>query len=145
MRVLVQRVSSAQVRIDGQVVGQVGRGLLALVGVTHGDTVDTAQWCAGRVAGLRIFADDQGKMNRAVTEVGGGILVVSQFTLYGDATQGRRPSFVAAAPPDQAVPVYEAFVTALRTAGLEVSTGRFGAMMDVESVNEGPVTIWLER
>ncbi|MGH7586192.1 MAG: D-aminoacyl-tRNA deacylase [Gemmatimonadales bacterium] len=145
MRVVLQRVTSASVTIEGEVTGRIGRGFLLLVGFTHTDTAAAADWMAEKVAGLRLFADDQGKMNLGLGEVGGGVLVVSQFTLYGDAEKGRRPSFVDAARPEAATPLYERFIERLRAAGLEVATGRFGAMMDVALVNDGPVTLLLER
>ena len=150
MRVLVQRVARAEVRVrEGEscvrISGTIGRGLLALVGFTEGDGEAQLQWMADKLLGLRIFPDDDEKMNLAVAEVGGAVLVVSQFTLYGDASRGRRPSFVAAARPDIAVPLYERFVALLRENGVPVETGEFGAMMDVELVNDGPVTLWLER
>jgi D-aminoacyl-tRNA deacylase len=145
MRAVVQRVSGARVRIDGEVVGEVGRGLLVLLGVTHADTDEHARWLADKVVGLRIFPDDEGKMNRGVADGGGGILVVSQFTLYGDCSKGRRPSFIDAAPPEIAVPRYEAFVNAVKALGVPTATGRFGAMMQVELVNDGPVTLILDR
>jgi len=146
VKVVLQRVSRAEVRIDGGVAGEIGRGVLLLVGFTEGDTDGDVDWMADKVVGLRIFPDDDGKMNRSLAEVAGDVLVVSQFTLYGDVRKGRRPSFVAAAHPDAAVPLYERFVAALRTrAPAGVETGRFGAMMEVESVNEGPVTLLLER
>ena len=145
MRALLQRVSRAEVRIEGEVVGRIERGLLVLVGFTATDTTAAADWMAGKVHGLRIFADDEGRMNRSVSEAGGAALVVSQFTLYGDAQAGRRPSFIAAARPEQAEPLYQHFVAALRAHELRVETGRFGAMMEVELVNDGPVTLWLER
>jgi D-tyrosyl-tRNA(Tyr) deacylase len=141
MRAVVQRVSEARVEIDGEVVGEIGHGLLVLLGITHGDTSEQAEWLAEKIVGLRIFEDDEGKMNRDVIEVGGGILVVSQFTLYGDCRKGRRPSFIEAAPPAVAVPLYAAFVDGLRARGVRTATGRFGAMMRVELVNEGPVTL----
>jgi D-tyrosyl-tRNA(Tyr) deacylase len=141
MRAVVQRVSRAKVVIDGAPVGEIGRGLLVLLGVTHADTREQGQWLAEKIAGLRIFNDDEGKMNRDVTEIGGGILVVSQFTLYGDSKKGRRPSFVDAAPPEIAVPLYEAFVNSIKALGIPTATGRFGAMMQVELVNDGPVTL----
>ena len=144
MRVVIQRVSRARVTVGGAVTGEVGRGLLVLLGVTHGDTIDAARWLAEKTVGLRVFADDEGKMNRSVADVGGGVLVVSQFTLYGDCRKGRRPSFIAAAPPEVAVPLYEAFVEAVRALGVPVATGRFGAMMDVELINDGPVTLIVE-
>jgi D-aminoacyl-tRNA deacylase len=145
MRIVLQRVSRARVTVEGRITGEIGAGLLLLVGFTHGDGDETLVWMAEKVAGLRVFPDDEGKMNRSVAEAGGAALVVSQFTLYGDARRGRRPSFVDAAPPDTAIPLYERFVDALRGTGLRVETGEFGAMMDVELVNDGPVTLILER
>jgi D-tyrosyl-tRNA(Tyr) deacylase len=146
MRLVLQRVSRASVRIAGEVVGEVGRGFLLLVGFTDGDDDETLAWMAEKVVGLRVFPDDEGRMNRALDEVGGDLLVVSQFTLYGDTRKGRRPSFVQAAHPDQAVPLYERFVELLRErAPARVETGEFGAMMHVELVNDGPVTLILER
>jgi D-tyrosyl-tRNA(Tyr) deacylase len=145
MRVLVQRVTRAEVRVAGEVVGRVGVGLLLLVGLTHDDDESRLAWMAERVLGLRIFPDAEGRMNRALDESGGGLLVVSQFTLYGDARKGRRPSFVDAARPEVAAPLYERFVALLRAGGSEVATGTFGAEMEVELVNDGPVTLWLER
>ena len=144
MRAVLQRVSRATVVIDGETVGAIPRGLLVLLGVAEADTEKEARWLAEKVAGLRVFNDEAGKMNLGVAEVGGGVLVVSQFTLYGDCRKGRRPSFIAAAPPEVAVPLYEAFVNALRALGLPVATGRFGAMMQVELVNDGPVTLILD-
>lgn len=143
MRAVVQRVSSASVRVDGAVVGQIGRGLLVLLGVSVNDGPADAAWMARKLAGLRIFPDDQGRMNRSVVEVGGAILLVSQFTLYGDARKGRRPSFVEAASGAEAGALYEEVARALREEGLPVEQGRFGAHMDVELVNDGPVTILL--
>jgi D-aminoacyl-tRNA deacylase len=145
MRVLLQRVSSASVTVAGRTVGAIQRGYLLLVGFTHSDTPAQAEWMADKVQGLRLFADAEGKMNLGLEEVGGSVLVVSQFTLYGDAQKGRRPSFVDAARPEQAIPLYERFVALLRERGLRVETGEFGAMMDVALVNDGPVTLWLER
>jgi D-tyrosyl-tRNA(Tyr) deacylase len=144
MRAVVQRVSRAAVAVDGQVVGAVERGLLVLLGVAPTDTEAEARWLADKVVGLRIFPDAEGKMNRDVAEAGGGVLVVSQFTLYGDCRKGRRPSFVGAAPPEVAEPLYEAFVAAVRANGLPAATGRFGAMMQVELVNDGPVTLLVD-
>ncbi len=144
MRVVVQRVHRARVTIGDEVVGEIGQGLLVLLGVTHDDTIDDARWLAEKSIGLRIFADDEGKMNRGVADIGGGVLVVSQFTLYGDCSKGKRPSFITAAPPEIAIPLYEAFVEAVRALGVPVATGRFGAMMDVELVNDGPVTLIVE-
>lgn len=145
MRVLLQRVSEAAVTVDGRETGRIGRGYVALVGFTHGDTVEQVGWMADKIAGLRLFADAEGRMNLPITEVDGAVLVVSQFTLYGDAAKGRRPSFIQAAHPDAAVPLYGAFLTALRERALRVETGEFGAMMHVALVNDGPVTLWLER
>ncbi len=146
MRVVLQRVSRARVTVDGRVTGEIGRGLLLLVGFTAADREDALAWMAEKVRGLRIFPDDAGKMNRSLDEVGGGVLVVSQFTLYGDTRKGWRPSFVDAAPPERAIPLYERFVALLRAgAPGPVATGEFGAMMDVELVNDGPVTLMLER
>jgi len=149
MRVLLQRVGRAEVRIrDGEsrrVAGRIGRGYLLLIGITHDDTDEELGWMAEKIAGLRLFADAEDKMNLALTDVGGSVLAVSQFTLYGDAAKGRRPSFIDAARPEVAQPLYERFVTKLREKGLIVETGEFGAMMDVELVNDGPVTLWLER
>jgi D-tyrosyl-tRNA(Tyr) deacylase len=133
------------VTVDGRVTGSIGRGSLVLVGFAPPDGASQVEWMADKVAGLRIFSDDAGKMNLDLAAVGGAVLVVSQFTLYGDASKGRRPSFIGAAAPEVAVPLYQSFVAALRTKGLPVETGEFGAMMDVELVNDGPVTLILER
>lgn len=145
MRVVLQRVARARVTVEDRVVGEIGRGLLLLAGFTGGDTEETLRWMADKVVGLRVFTDAEGKMNLSVEEIGGAVLVVSQFTLYGDARRGRRPSFVEAARPEVAVPLYERFVELLRAAGRPVETGEFGAMMQVELVNDGPVTLVLER
>ena len=146
MRVVLQRVSTASVAIDGDVVGEIGRGLLLLVGFREGDGEADLTWMLEKILGLRIFADDEGKMNLGLAEIGGDLLIVSQFTLYGDTRKGRRPSFVEAAHPDVAIPLYERFVTMARDrAPGAVETGRFGAMMDVSLVNDGPVTLVLER
>jgi D-tyrosyl-tRNA(Tyr) deacylase len=145
MRIVLQRVSHARVVVDERVTGEIGRGLLLLVGFTDGNNEETLRWMRDKVLGLRIFPDEEGKMNRSVEEVDGGILVVSQFTLYGDASRGRRPSFVAAARPEVAIPLYERFVEILRESDRLVGTGEFGAMMDVELQNDGPVTLLLER
>ena len=145
MRVVLQRVSRAEVRIDGEVIGRVGVGFCLLVGFTHGDTTDSVKWMAEKVAGLRLFADAEGKMNLALPDVGGGVLVVSQFTLYGNAGKGRRPSFIDAARPEEAIPLYEQFLAELKGLGLKVESGRFGAMMEVELVNDGPVTLLIEK
>ena len=141
MRAVLQRVSRAAVIIEGETVGAIERGLLVLLGVAPTDQPSDAKWLAEKVAGLRIFNDADGKMNLGVADVGGALLVVSQFTLYGDCRKGRRPSFIGAAGPAIAVPLYEAFVNALRALGLPVATGRFGAMMQVELINDGPVTL----
>ena len=145
MRVLLQRVSRAEVRVGERVTGRIAKGYLLLVGLTHADTEETMAWMAEKVAGLRLFAGADDKMNHALADVGGALLVVSQFTLYGDAAKGRRPSFVEAARPDVAIPLYERFVALLRERCPSVETGEFGAMMDVELVNDGPVTLWLEK
>ncbi len=144
MRVLLQRVSHASVRVEGRVTGQIGRGYLLLVGITHDDTDAKLAWMADKVVGLRLFPDSDDKMNLALADVGGAVLVVSQFTLYGDATRGRRPSFIDAARPETAIPLYEQFIALLRARGLVVATGDFGAMMQVELLNDGPVTLMLE-
>ena len=150
MRALVQRVSRAEVRIrsgesHSRLGGRIARGLVVLVGFTDGDDESRIHWMAEKIVGLRIFPDADEKMNLAVADVGGGLLVISQFTLYGDASRGRRPSFVGAARPELAIPMYERFVAVLRELSASVETGEFGAMMDVELVNDGPVTLWLER
>jgi D-tyrosyl-tRNA(Tyr) deacylase len=144
MRALLQRVDSARVSSAGRELGRTGPGLLVLLGVTSGDDEATAQKMAAKVAKLRIFADGDGKMNRSVADVSGGVLAVSQFTLYADSRAGNRPSFTSAAPPDLARPLFDEFVAALAGAGLPVETGEFGADMSIESVNDGPVTIWLD-
>jgi len=149
MRVVLQRVSRAEVRIGGRVAGRIARGFLLLVGFNAEDAVASEaklQWMADKIVGLRLFGDANDKMNLALEDVAGGLLVVSQFTLYGDARKGRRPSFIDAAPPDVAIPLYERFVAILRErAPGPIATGEFGAMMDVELVNDGPVTLMLER
>ena len=145
MRVLLQRVSRAEVRVGARVTGRIARGYLLLVGLTHADDEAALVWMADKVAGLRLFADADEKMNLALADVGGAVLVVSQFTLYGDAAKGRRPSFIGAARPEVAIPLYERFLALLRERGVPVESGEFGAMMDVELVNDGPVTLWLER
>ena len=144
MRVLLQRVSEARVTVGDELVGEIGPGLLALVGVAQGDTDEAARWLADKTLGLRIFADADQQMNRSVVDVGGAILAVSQFTLAADVSRGRRPSFTTAAPPQEAERLYEGFVTALRET-VDVATGRFGADMRVALVNDGPVTFLLER
>ena len=145
MRVLLQRVSRAEVRVGARVTGRIEQGYLLFVGLTHTDDDATLAWMADKVVGLRLFADADDKMNLSLADVGGALLVVSQFTLYGDAVKGRRPSFVDAARPEVAIPLYERFVAMLRERGARVETGEVGAMMDVELVNDGPVTLWLER
>lgn len=142
---MLQRVSRAEVRVGDRVTGRIGKGFLLFVGMTHTDGAEQVEWMAEKVSGLRLFSDADDKMNLALADVGGEVLVVSQFTLYGDAVKGRRPSFIDAARPDTAIPLYESFVALLRAKGLKVETGEFGAMMDVELVNDGPVTLWLER
>jgi D-tyrosyl-tRNA(Tyr) deacylase len=145
MRAVVQRVSRASVSVDGEIVGRIGCGVVVLVGVTHGDTQEQAEWLARKVAGLRIFEDSAGKMNAGLLDVNGAALVVSQFTLYADARKGRRPSFTEAAPPEEAEPLVDHFARALRDLGVPVETGIFQAHMLVEIHNDGPVTILLER
>jgi D-aminoacyl-tRNA deacylase len=145
MRVVLQRVARASVTIDGRVAGAIDRGFCVLVGFTHTDTPEQVRWMADRIAGLRVFSDAGGKMNLGLADVDGAVLVVSQFTLYGDTGRGRRPSFVEAARPETAIPLYEAFLAELRGRALRVASGEFGAMMQVELVNEGPVTLILER
>ncbi|MHC4389881.1 MAG: D-aminoacyl-tRNA deacylase [Planctomycetota bacterium] len=146
MRVVVQRVQSASVTVDGEVTGAIGPGLLILLGVTTTDTAAPLEWLARKCANLRIFRDDEGRMNRSLKDTGGEALVVSQFTLYGDARKGNRPSFVTAARPELAEPLYEEFCEALaQELGRPVATGRFGAMMDVALINDGPVTLIIDR
>ncbi|UUZ89409.1 D-tyrosyl-tRNA(Tyr) deacylase [Paenibacillus sp. P25] len=144
MRVVLQRSKSAQVTVEGAVVGRIERGFVLLVGITHEDTEQDARYVAEKIAGLRVFEDEQGKMNLSILETGGQVLSVSQFTLYGDCRKGKRPNFMAAARPEQAEPLYERFNESLRGQGLHVETGRFGAMMDVQLVNDGPVTLIIE-
>jgi D-aminoacyl-tRNA deacylase len=144
MRAVVQRVSRAQVTVNGEITGQIGLGLLVLLGVGRDDIEADAIYLAEKIAGLRVFEDDQGKMNRSVQDVEGRVLAVSQFTLYGDVTRGKRPSFDAAAPPENARQLYDFFVEQIRAAGLRCETGRFQEMMQVELVNEGPATILLD-
>lgn len=144
MKLVVQRVRSAEVRVEGSVVGSIGRGLLVLIGAEKGDGADAAEEAARKVAGLRVFEDAEGKMNLALADVGGGVLAVSQFTLAADLSRGRRPGFDRALPGGEARPLYERFVSALRSLGVPVETGAFGAMMDVSLVNEGPATFILE-
>jgi D-aminoacyl-tRNA deacylase len=141
MRAVLQRVSRAGVMVAGETIAQIQQGLLVLLGIERADTMENAQWLAEKIVGLRVFNDAEGKMNLDLAEVGGSILVVSQFTLYGDCRKGRRPSFVDAAPPETAIPLYEGFVQAVRALGIPALTGRFGAMMEVDLVNDGPVTL----
>jgi len=146
VRVVLQRVSRAEVRVGGRTVGSIGRGHLVLLGIAQGDGTDEVEWMADKIVGLRIFADDEGKMNRSLEDVAGDVLVVSQFTLLGDVRKGRRPSFIGAAAPEEAVPLYDRFVDTLRARVRgRIETGEFGAMMDVELVNDGPVTLVIER
>ena len=145
MRACIQRVSEARVTVDGAVTGQIGRGLVVLLGVGHDDGPAEVNWLAEKIVGLRIFEDEAGKMNRSLAEAGGAMLVVSQFTLYGDARRGRRPSFTDAAPPELAERLYLEFVAKVREAGVEVATGKFREHMLVSLVNDGPVTLWLDR
>ena len=145
MRAVLQRVSKASVTIAARVVGEIGQGFCLLVGFTHGDTAAQVDWMAEKVAGLRLFTDSEGKMNLGLDEVGGALLVVSQFTLYGDTAKGRRPSFVDAARPEVAIPLYQRFLEALRARGITVAVGEFGADMQVEIHNDGPVTLILDR
>jgi D-tyrosyl-tRNA(Tyr) deacylase len=145
MRAVVQRVSKASVSVDGEVVGTIGPGLVVFVGVTHDDGDKEARFLAGKIAHLRIFADDEGKFDRSALDVGGEALVVSQFTVYGDARKGRRPNFGQAAPPEIAEPLIERLVFFLQEEGLRIETGVFGAMMMVETHNDGPVTIIIEK
>jgi D-tyrosyl-tRNA(Tyr) deacylase len=145
VRVVLQRVSKASVTIESRVAGEIGRGFCLLVGFTHGDTPAQVDWMAEKVVGLRLFNDSEGKMNLGLEEVSGAVLVISQFTLYGDSAKGRRPSFVDAARPEVAIPLYERFLAALRDRGLAVAAGEFGADMKVEIHNDGPVTLILDR
>jgi D-tyrosyl-tRNA(Tyr) deacylase len=145
LRVVLQRVSQASVSIHGREAGAIGQGFCLLVGFTHGDTRREGDWMAEKVAGLRLFSDEAGKMNRGLNEVRGEVLVVSQFTLYGDVVKGRRPSFIDAARPELAIPLYHQFLETLRGQGLTVAAGEFGADMQVEIHNDGPVTLILDR
>lgn len=144
MRVVVQRSKNAKVTVGGEVTGEISSGLVLLVGVTHDDSETDAAFLADKIANLRIFEDEEGKMNLSLLDVGGEILSVSQFTLYGDCRKGRRPSFIEAARPEQANLLYESFNGLLRDKGITVETGRFGAMMDVELINDGPVTLIID-
>lgn len=144
MRAVIQRVRQAKVTVSGETTGQIGMGWLVLLGVAPGDTAREVEWLAEKIANLRAFEDDAGKMNLSVMDVGGSVLVVSQFTLYGDCLKGRRPGFTAAASPDVAEPLYESFINALKALGAPVGAGRFGADMQVELVNDGPVTFVID-
>lgn len=144
MRALIQRVSQARVVVEGEVTGEIGPGLLVLLGVAAEDEQKQLRWLADKIVGLRIFEDDAGKMNLSLAEVGGQLLVVSQFTLFGDCRKGRRPSFIDAAPPEKAEAMYEEFVDYVRGQGIAVGTGRFRTHMEVELTNDGPVTIWID-
>jgi D-tyrosyl-tRNA(Tyr) deacylase len=145
MRIVLQRVSRASVSVGGETRGEIHRGYCVLAGFAPTDSVREVEWMAEKVAGLRLFADAEGKMNLALGDVGGAVLVISQFTLYGNADKGRRPSFIEAAPPDIAIPLYEAFIAAFRARGVPVASGVFGAHMEVAIHNDGPVTLVLER
>jgi len=144
MRALIQRVCEAEVRVDGRQVGAIGPGLLLFLGITHADGAKEVRWMAEKAISLRIFDDEAGKMNRSLQDVGGALLVVSQFTLYGDARKGRRPSYVKAARPEQAEPLFQQFITTLEEMGVPVASGEFGAHMEVRLCNDGPVTIWID-
>ncbi len=144
MKVVVQRSKQANVQVNGEIVGKIEKGLVLLVGITHSDTIDDVNYIADKVVNLRIFEDEEDKMNLSLLDVGGAILSISQFTLYGDCRKGRRPNFMEAAKPDYANELYEKFNECLRTKGVQVETGIFGAMMDVSLINDGPVTIILE-
>lgn len=145
MRTVLQRVSRAEVRIDGDVCGRIGCGVVVLVGFRSGDGEEELRWMADKIRQLRIFPDADGRMNRSLSEVDGELLIVSQFTLYGDVRKGRRPSFVGAAPPEAAEDLYDRFVDVCREGAIPVATGRFGAMMDVDLINDGPVTLVIDR
>ena len=144
MRACIQRVSEASVTVEGVVVGEIGRGLVVLLGVGQGDAEEDARYLADRVVGLRVFEDEEGKMNRSLEDVGGAVLAISQFTLYGDCRKGRRPSFTRAAPPELAEQLYDTFIAAVGVQGIRVQTGQFRAQMDVALVNDGPVTLLLD-
>jgi D-tyrosyl-tRNA(Tyr) deacylase len=145
MKILIQRVTKASVEVDGEIVGSIGPGVVALVGITHTDTADQVHWLANKLLNLRIFEDAQGKLNQSLVDRNGSALIISQFTLYADCTSGRRPSFTEAALPEVARPLYEQFIEDIRKSGIVVETGIFGANMQVSLVNDGPITILLER
>lgn len=145
MKALLQRVSSASVTVDGKIVGQIGRGFCVLLGITHSDTDAEADWLANKIAGIRLFEDEAGKLNLGLKDIGGELLIISQFTLYGDARKGRRPSFINASKPDHSEPLYHYFCDQMRSHGFTVATGHFGAEMVVSINNDGPVTLMLER
>jgi D-tyrosyl-tRNA(Tyr) deacylase len=145
MKILIQRVAHASVDVEGKTVGSIGPGVLVLLGVTHTDTEEKAAWLAGKLVNLRMFEDDQGKINQSVLDKKGSALIISQFTLYGDCTEGRRPSFTQAAPSDLAKPLYDTFIDEVKKAGIPVQTGIFGAEMKVSLLNDGPVTLLIER
>lgn len=145
MKIVIQRVSEAALRIDGRITAAIGPGLVLLIGIGQNDRIDDLEWYAKKCAQIRIFPDDEGRMNKSVLDTGGTILAVSQFTLYGDARRGNRPGFTGAASPETAEPLYDEFVRLLRSFGIEVQTGVFGAMMDVEIHNKGPVTIIIDN
>ena len=144
MRLVIQRVLEASVKVDGEELGRVGQGYMVLCGVEDGDTMEDVKYCIEKTVGLRVFEDDAGKMNRSIMDAGGAVLAISQFTLHGDVRHGRRPSFIRAARPETAVPLYDAYCEGLRAAGLQVETGRFGADMKVSLVNDGPVTLLID-
>lgn len=145
MRTLIQRVSDASVTVDGRVTGSIDQGYVILVGVTHDDSKEKAEWLANKIVGLRLFEDDAGKMNLSIADIGGSVLLISQFTLYANASKGRRPSFTGAAHPDHAQPLVSLLADEIEAKGIHVETGIFGAMMSVEIINDGPVTLMLER
>lgn len=145
MRIVIQRVSQAEVQVEGNIVGKIGNGFMVLLGITHNDTVKEADFLADKVANLRVFEDSEGKMNLGLKDIGGSVLLISQFTLYGEASKGRRPSFTEAARPEKAIPLYEYFAGKVREMGIKVETGIFGAKMEVSLTNSGPVTILIEK
>ena len=144
MRLVIQRVLESSVKVEGREVGRIGKGFMVLCGVEDGDTAEDVRYCVDKTVNLRVFEDENDKMNRSLADVGGGLLIVSQFTLYGDCRKGNRPSFTNAARPETAIPLYEAFIARCRESGLPVETGEFGADMKVELLNDGPVTLWMD-